>query len=203
MHHKGFLSIILISFIICFGCSSPDKKYTSWAVYNGTKEGLKYSSLTQIDTNNVDQLSVAWTYHTGDADTAHHSQIQCNPIVVDGILYGVTPQMKLFAIDAGNGEEKWVFDPNNPTDYDNNRNAYHNMINSRGVAYWSDGKDDKRIFFTAGSNTFAVCGSAGLRSTVSSPSNTKPTPSSSLRAAAGSIRWSAFGTAKPGSVFAT
>lgn len=135
---------------------ATDKKYTSWGVYGGTKETIRYSSLSQIDTSNVAQLQVAWTYHSGDADSAHQSQIQFSPIIVDGVLYGVNPQMKLFAIDAATGAPRWTFDPNNKTAFDNNRTAFHIMINSRGVCYWTDGKDDKRIFFTAGSNTYAI-----------------------------------------------
>lgn len=162
MHHFTRPLLILISFIVCLACADkPDPRYTSWQTYNGTKEGMKYSSLTQIDTSNVTQLAVAWTYHTGDADTAHHSQIQCNPIMIDGYLYGATPQMKLFSIDAATGKERWVFDPNKPTKFDNNRSSFHNMINARGVAYWTDGKNDKRIFFTAGSHTFAINADTG------------------------------------------
>ncbi len=156
------LPILLIAaWIISASCSSPDRKYTGWGAYNGGKEGLKYSSLTQINTTNVNQLQVAWAYHTGDADTVHHSQIQCNPIMVDGVLYGVGPQMKLFAVDAATGVQKWVFDVNAKTEFDSNRSAFHNMINSRGVAYWSDGATDKRIFFTAGSNTFSIDAATG------------------------------------------
>lgn len=156
------LPILLIAaWIISISCSSPDRKYIGWGAYNGGKEGLKYSSLTQINTTNVNQLQVAWAYHTGDADTVHHSQIQCNPIMVDGVLYGVGPQMKLFAVDAATGVQKWVFDVNAKTEFDSNRSAFHNMINSRGVAYWSDGATDKRIFFTAGSSTFAIDATTG------------------------------------------
>ncbi len=122
---------------------------------------MKYSSLTQIDTQNVKRLEIAWTYHAGDADTVHNSQIQCNPIVVDGVLYGVNPGMKLFALDAVSGKQLWVFDPNSPTEFDANPVAYHILINSRGLAYWTDGARDKRIFFTAGSHTFAVDASTG------------------------------------------
>lgn len=157
------LRILIVFSIALFliSCGLPSKEYKTWEVYNGTKEGMKYSSITQIDTSNVDQLHVAWTYHTGDADTLHGSQIQCNPIMVDGVMYGVGPQMKLFAIDALTGKEKWIFDANAKTEFDNNRSSFHNMINSRGVAYWTDGKNDKRIFFTAGSNTFAIDATTG------------------------------------------
>ena len=41
----------------------------------------------------------------------NHSQIQCNPIIVDGVLYGTSPQLKVIALDAATGAERWVFDP--------------------------------------------------------------------------------------------
>jgi quinoprotein glucose dehydrogenase len=151
---RGALIFLFTGLLIC-SCEPSKKEHTTWEVYNGGKGGMKYSSLTQIDTSNVNQLQVAWIYNTGDADN-QGSQIQCNPIVVEGVLYGVSPQMKLFAIDALTGKEKWIFDANEKTGHDMNPASFHIMINSRGVAYWTDGKNDKRIFFTAGSNTFAV-----------------------------------------------
>ena len=149
---------IVLSVISCK--SSTKKDFTLWKIYGGTKEMIRYSSLTQVDTNNVSQLQVAWMYNSGDADTVHYSQMQCNPIVIDGVLYGINPQMKLFAIDAGTGKQKWVFDANSKTPFDNDPSSYHIMINSRGVCYWTDG-DDKRIFFTAGSNTYAINAATG------------------------------------------
>ena len=70
---------------------------------------MHYSSLTEVDTTNVSQLQVAWVYHTGDADTATHSQIQCNPVIIDGIMYALTPAMKLFALDAATGQKNMDF----------------------------------------------------------------------------------------------
>lgn len=93
------------------GCSHPPDPHTGWPTYGGGKDNIHYSSLTNIDTNNVSQLQPAWIYHTGDADTAHHSQMQCNPIVVNGILYGISPTLKLFAIEAATGRHRWTFDP--------------------------------------------------------------------------------------------
>ena len=142
---------------ICIGCSDARfEKYAGWENYGGTKEMIRYSSLKEIDTSNVNTLKPVWEYHTGDADTLNHSQIQCNPIIVNGTLFGISPQMKLFAVDASNGKELWVFDPLTKTEFDNHRTAFHNMINGRGVTYWSDGKEDRRIFYTAGSNTYAI-----------------------------------------------
>ncbi|MEO6720008.1 MAG: PQQ-binding-like beta-propeller repeat protein [Ferruginibacter sp.] len=152
-------AFVVLSIISCK--SATENKFTSWEIYGGTKEMTRYSSLTQIDTNNVSQLQVAWIYNSGDADTFHHSQIQCNPIIIDGTLYGVNPMMKLFATDAATGKQQWVFDPNSKTAFDSDPTSLHIMINSRGVCYWADGKDDKRIFFTAGSNTYAINATTG------------------------------------------
>ena len=96
--------------VLLTACSSHTD-FNSWKMYGGNTQNNHYSSLSQIDTNNVAQLKVAWTYHTGDMDTANHSQIQCNPIIVDGVLYGTSPLMKLFAVDAATGKEKWQFNP--------------------------------------------------------------------------------------------
>jgi quinoprotein glucose dehydrogenase len=141
-------------------CTSKQKMAPSgWEVTGGSREGTHYSSATQIDTNNVKDLEVAWTYHTGDADTLNHSQIQCNPIIVNGILYGTSPSLILFAVDAATGKPIWTFSPR-----DSNQNKTLSdfiMNNSRGVTYWSSG-DDKRIFYTAGPFVYAVDALTGL-----------------------------------------
>ncbi len=85
--------------------------YSGWRTYAGTKDGMRYSSNDQINTENVHELEIAWRYSSLDKDTLNRSQNQCNPIVIDGTLYGISPQLKLFALDAGTGQEKWIFDP--------------------------------------------------------------------------------------------
>lgn len=140
-------------------CTNSNTSYSSWRVTGGSKENIRYSTLTDIDTTNVKDLKVAWTYHTGDADTVNHSQIQCNPIIVDGVMYATSPKLKLVAVDALTGKEKWVFDPTNGADEGNQRMRFI-MNNNRGVTYWeSDG--DKRILYTASSNLYAIDANTG------------------------------------------
>lgn len=146
-----FVSLIIIS------CTQTERNI-SWASYGGNKETNRYSTLSQVDTNNVQQLQVAWEYHTGDADTVHNSQIQCNPLIIDTILYGTTPQMKLFAVHAVTGQPIWTFDP---TSVDTGTAAgvnalYFVLNNCRGITYWTDGKEDQRIFYTAGSDLYSI-----------------------------------------------
>jgi quinoprotein glucose dehydrogenase len=161
LHHLSTCFIILI---FAFSCKTSVKEsYKNWNVYGGTKDAMHYSSLTEVDTINVSRLQVAWTYHTGDADTATHSQIQCNPVIIDGVMYALTPAMKLFALNAATGKKIWVFDPKILIAGDTGEQAKEsmNLNNGRGVTWWTDGQDDKRIFYTAGYYLICVNATTG------------------------------------------
>src|SRR5690348_4582350 len=79
---------------------------TEWTGYGGGPNGIRYSPLTQIDRSNVSQLQVAWTYDSGEGPGG----TQCQPLVTGGVLYAVTPQHKIIALDAATGNEIWKFD---------------------------------------------------------------------------------------------
>ena len=85
-----------------FGCAGSSD--VDWPAYWGDPGSGQYSALAQITVDNVGQLELAWVYGSGDADPKDRSQIQCNPIIIDGVLYGTSPKMKLFALDAAMGE---------------------------------------------------------------------------------------------------
>ncbi len=151
---------ILASAITVLNCSpEKDSRYTTWQVTGGSKENIRYSVLDQIDTSNVSDLKVAWVYHTLDADTVRNSEIQCNPVIIDGILYGTSPKLKLIALDAASGKEKWVFNPHEMQSKDDISKAL-SLNNNRGVTYWQEGSD-KRIFYTVGPYLFAVDAASG------------------------------------------
>ena len=76
-----------------------------WGIYRGDQRSNQFSSLEQINRENVEELEVAWTYRTGDA--TDRSAIQSNPIIIDGLLYFVSPAGQLTALDAATGELKW------------------------------------------------------------------------------------------------
>ncbi|MBS4072441.1 MAG: PQQ-binding-like beta-propeller repeat protein [Algoriphagus sp.] len=139
-----------VACLLAFACAekAPEIDYTNWSHYGGPEDGSRYSALTQINKENVAQLEVAWTYHTGDA--TERSQIQCQPIVVNGLLYATTPKLNVFALDAATGEEVWRFDPFQILGGENSWAG-----TNRGVSYWEEG-EDKRILFTAGSWLMAV-----------------------------------------------
>ena len=143
---------LLILLTIAFTSSELTfKTGDDWPVYGGNKAGNRYSPLDQINTGNVTNLKVAWMYNAAEQlDPANPNQsvkaIQCQPIVVNGILYGTTPELKLFALNAATGKEIWRFKPVRDEERFNS---------SRGVMYWEMGAD-KRILYTVGSSLFAV-----------------------------------------------
>ena len=123
-----------------------------WPVYGGTQENTKYSPLDQINRDNVEGLEMAWVYHTGDEGYT----IECNPIIVDGVLYATSPSVNAFALDAATGEEIWMFDPY----ADAAERPRGGDAANRGVAYWEDG-EDRRIFFGRGPYLYALDAQTG------------------------------------------
>jgi quinoprotein glucose dehydrogenase len=108
--------------------SEPGKNNTAdWPVYGGTAENNHFSPLQQINRSNVRQLAVAWTFDTGES-----GGLQTSPIVVDGVLYGLTPSQEAFALNAATGQLLWKFD-----------SGLKGTQPDRGLAYWSDGKEKK------------------------------------------------------------
>ena len=126
---------------------APD---TSWRFHGGDAGHAQYSPLAQINTSNVSRLKTAWIYRTGDARPDNRSQIQCNPIVVGGVLYASSPQIKAFALDAASGRPLWTFDP-----FATSRDERGSLGVNRGLVYWEAG-DDRRILFAAGQRLYAL-----------------------------------------------
>ena len=149
-------SMLVFFFGFVISCADGDRNdddHETWSVTGGSKANQKYSSLNQIDTSNVSSLDVAWIYHSEAGDSLKVGPMETNPIIIDSILYAVSPQMKLFAIHAGTGKEIWTF---NPSDSTKNPKWHRKSINmNRGVTYWQSG-DDKRIIFTVGPVVYAI-----------------------------------------------
>lgn len=119
----------------------------AWPEYLGGPERACYSPLDQITAANVHRLKVAWEFRTGDP-----GQMQCNAIIVDGVLFGATATNQVFALDAATGRELWRY-----------RHPGHEFGgNQRGVAYWKSG-DERRVLFNIESWLYAVDARTGRR----------------------------------------
>ncbi|WP_180539932.1 outer membrane protein assembly factor BamB family protein, partial [Nevskia soli] len=124
---------------------------TDWPRYGGDAGNTRYSPLTQINRGNVSRLRVAWSFDTGDAFDG--SEMQCQPIVVHGVLYATTPKLRVIALDAGTGKLLWQFDPNAA-------NQVIGKSRNRGLSYWESGRD-RRIFVAAREYLYALDANTG------------------------------------------
>lgn len=114
-----------------------------WPAYHGGPENTKYSPLAEINTANVGRLRLAWRFDTGDAFQG--SEMQSNPLVVRGTMYVVSPKLRVFALEAATGKQKWVFDPNQGS-------PVTSRMRNRGLTYWESGAE--RRLYIASRNWF-------------------------------------------------
>ena len=122
--------------------------FSRWTRSQGDNGARRYSALNQITRDNVRDLAVAWTFRSGDGA----ANVQCTPIVVDGVLYAPTPGRALVAIDAATGVERWrkQLEAPRPT-------RLQDAPARRGLVYWpGDRENAARILFGAGDWIYAV-----------------------------------------------
>ncbi len=129
----------------------PIQPADGWTAYGGDPGGSRYSPAARITSENVAQLKVAWTFHTGasqlDTKLVRKAAFESTPIFFDNKLFLTSPYDKVFALDSATGEKIWEFDPH----VDLTRN--YSEVTSRGVSAWRDSKAQPgapcalRIFF--------------------------------------------------------
>ncbi|MBK0098334.1 membrane-bound PQQ-dependent dehydrogenase, glucose/quinate/shikimate family [Erwinia sp. S63] len=104
-----------------------------WTAYGGTTDGQRFSALNQITKENVQNLEVAWTYHTGDlrqdADASEYT-FEATPVKANGMLYFCTPHNEVHALDPETGAVKWKYTPNKDRSY------LQQHQTCRGVSYY-------------------------------------------------------------------
>ena|GEM_PF-81543 len=114
--------------------------FVDWHRSHGDHGSTRYSSLNQINKDNVTELKVAWIYHSGDGV----GNLQCNPIIAEGLMYTPTVGNNVVAVDAKSGSEIWRFKPDG-------RPAF------RGITYWpGNQKNRKRLLFSSGNYLYAL-----------------------------------------------
>ena len=127
-----------------------------WAFYGGDPGGLKYSTLADIDRDNVAHLELAWTWETGEApipgarvptpgQRVAPGMFEATPVVVNDTMWVVTPYSRVVALDAATGAEFWSYDPKA---YEWGPLARGCRFCHRGIALWSEGSE-RRVFLNS------------------------------------------------------
>jgi len=129
--------------VAAYGQQKPKDE---WPAYGRDAGGSRFSPAAQITRNNVNQLRIAWTYHTGaipQTSAGRKSAFEATPILADGVLYLSTPFNRVVALDPQTGAERWTYDPKvNPA-------GSYSEVTSRGVSTWRDSRTGQRRIFVA------------------------------------------------------
>ncbi len=121
----------------------------TWPRSQGDNASRRYSALTQITRENIKDLAPAWTFRAGDGA----SNIQCTPIIVDGVLYAPTPGRALVALDAATGRELW----RRPLADNPASKRLQDDPARRGLVYWpGDAENSARLLVGAGDFIYAL-----------------------------------------------
>jgi quinoprotein glucose dehydrogenase len=151
---KTLISACLL-LLLTGACTAQTVKPEEWPVYGRDDAGSRYSPLDQINRDNVKDLRVAWRWSSPDNDAARNNPAlrpgtnEATPLMVDGVLYTSTSQNRVAAIDAATGKPLWVHDPQ------------ATGFVHRGVAYWTDGKEQRILMATGDSHLLALDAKSG------------------------------------------
>jgi quinoprotein glucose dehydrogenase len=138
-----FRAAVGVGLGLCFSAPFTAQAQQDWPAYGG-HDGTHYSSLSQINRDNVKNLVVAWKYDTGEK-----GGMEASPIVVGKVLYAATPGRSVIALDAATGKLIWKFEPD-----------LEGRVLTRGVSYWTDGHQG-RIFAGARNYLYALDATTG------------------------------------------
>jgi quinoprotein glucose dehydrogenase len=129
-----------------------------WRHYGGDTGHTRYSPLDQINGANFSRLEVAWRFKTDNLGPRPEFNLQSTPLMVNGRLFSTAGTRRaVVALEAGTGELLWV----HSEDEGARGVAAPRQLSGRGLAYWSDGKDERILYVTPGYRLLALDAKTG------------------------------------------
>jgi quinoprotein glucose dehydrogenase len=122
-------------------------KSGEWRTYGGDLGSTRYAPLDQINRDNFSKLEVAWRFKTDNLGPRPEFNLQSTPLVANGVLYSTGgTHRSVVALNAGTGELLWKYA------YDEGKRAETapRQLSGRGLAYWTNGRDERIIYVTPG-----------------------------------------------------
>ncbi len=122
-------------------------KEGEWASYTADTWGSRYRPLDQINASNFSKLEIAWRFKTDSLGNRPEFKLEGTPLMVGGVLYTTAGSRRAaIALDAATGELLWVHG-----EHEGARGAAApRQLSGRGLAYWSDGKEERILYVTPG-----------------------------------------------------
>jgi quinoprotein glucose dehydrogenase len=131
-----------------------------WTTYGGDLGSRRYRPFDQIDRTNFNDLEVAWRFKTDALGPRPEFNFQATPLVVNGVLYTTAGTRRaVAALDAGTGEMLWM----HREDEGKRGEAAPRRLSGRGLAYWTDGKQERIVYVTPGYQMIALDAKTGRR----------------------------------------
>jgi quinoprotein glucose dehydrogenase len=149
---------IVFAFLLTLNAQTGAKN-GEWRTYGGDLGNTHYSPLDQINALNFNKLEVAWRFKTENLGPRPETNLQSTPLMVNGVLYSTAGSRRsVVALDAATGELLWVHSEREGKRGDN---APRNL-SGRGLAYWSDGVEERILYVTPGYRLITLNAKTGL-----------------------------------------
>ena len=131
-----------------------------WRSYGGDSGHTRYAPLGQIDATNFSTLTVAWRFKTDHLGPRPEFNFQSTPLMANGVLYTTAGTRRaVAALDPETGEELWIH-----SEHEGPRGAVApRRLSGRGLAYWTDGKEERILYVTPGYRLVALNAKTGMR----------------------------------------
>jgi quinoprotein glucose dehydrogenase len=131
-----------------------------WRAYGGDSGHTRYAPLNQIDASNFSKLIVAWRFKADHLGPRPEFMFESTPLMVNGVLYSTAGSRRaVVALDPETGEELWMH-----SEREGPRGAAApRQLSGRGVAYWTDGKEERILYVTPGYQLVALNAKTGMR----------------------------------------
>jgi quinoprotein glucose dehydrogenase len=130
-----------------------------WRSYGADNGNTHYSSLAQITPENFNKLEIAWRFRTENLGPRKDYNLEATPLMANGVVYVTAGTRRaVVAIDAASGELLWMH-----SEQEGKRGDISPRLTSRGLAYWTDGPEERIVYVTAGYRLIALDAKTGLR----------------------------------------
>ena len=127
--------------------SQSQSKVGEWRTYGADLASTRYSALDQINRDNFSKLQVAWRFKTDNLGPRPEFNFQSTPLMVNGVLYSTAGTRRaVVALDAATGELLWKYAYNEGK----RGESAPRQLSGRGLAYWTDGTQERIIYVTPG-----------------------------------------------------